>query len=153
MKIISQNKKMTMPRVHPGRIIRGFTLIELMIVVVVIGILASIAIPSYRDYVIRAKIAEAISGLSDGRIKKEQFFQDNRTYAGAASPCPVDSGNFTFACSNEGLSTYTITATGKGDISAFSYSIDQNNTKTTVSLGSNWGSPASCWITKRGGAC
>lgn len=62
---------------------RGFTLIEIMIVVAIIGALAAIAIPMYNDYVVKARINEAVGGLSDLRVKMEQFFQDNRTYAGA----------------------------------------------------------------------
>ena len=56
---------------------KGFTLIELMIVVAIIGILASIAIPQYSDYVKRGKAAEATSNLATLRIKMEQCFQDN----------------------------------------------------------------------------
>ena len=63
---------------------KGFTLIELMIVVVVIGILSAIAMPAYTDYVKRGKAAEATATLADMRIKMEQFFQDNRTYIGGA---------------------------------------------------------------------
>ena len=63
----------------------GFTLIELMVVIVVIGILAGIGFPAYQDYVKRGKITEAISSLSDMSVKMEQYFQDNRTYAGACA--------------------------------------------------------------------
>lgn len=127
---------------------QGFTLIELMIVVVVIGILASIGIPAYSDYVTRAKLVEATSALSDGRVKMEQYFQDNRTYVGGTAPAAT--ANFTYAASNLSTTTYTITATGTGSLSAFSYTINQANTKTSATP---WGNSATCWVNHRGGAC
>jgi type IV pilus assembly protein PilE len=126
---------------------KGFSLIELMIVVVVIGILASVGIPAYNDYVTRGKLVEGTSALSDGRIKMEQFFQDNRTYAGG--PCPSTTTNFTYACSNLSATTYLITATGTGNLSTFSYSINQDNVKSSATP---WGGGA-CWVTKKGEAC
>ena len=107
----------------------GFTLIELMIVVAVIAILATVAFPSYRDYVNRGEVAEANSALSDGRIQMEQYFQDNRTYIGG--PCPAATSNFTFACDRLTATTYTVTATGTGGLSSFSYSINETNTKAS----------------------
>jgi len=138
------------------RQLAGFTLIELMIVVVVIGILTMLALPSYEDYVLRGKIAEATSALSDGRVKMEQFFQDNKTYVGGTCPSATDS--FTYICSNQSQTTYTITANGKPgtNTSTISFSIDQDNVRRTVSLKSGWTSttlPSNCWITKKGGTC
>jgi len=127
---------------------QGFTLIELMIVVVAIAILAAVAIPSYTDYVTRGKLVEGTSALSDGRVKMEQFFQDNRTYAGG--PAPAATPNFTYASSNRTLGTYTITATGIGTLSAFSYTINESNTKTSDTP---WGASTTCWVVKKGGAC
>lgn len=127
---------------------KGFTLVELMIVVAVIGILASIGIPAYGDYVTRGKLVEGTSALSDGRVKMEQYFQDNRTYVGGTAP--ANTTNFTYAASNLSTATYTITATGTGNLSAFIYTIDQANAKTS---NTPWGNGATCWIMKKGDAC
>lgn len=137
---------------------RGFTLIELLIVVVVIGILAAIAIPNYADYVTRSKIPEATSALSTMRSRMEQYFQDNRTYANACAattiaPKPADTQNFTFACSNLGVSTYTVTATGIGSMNGFVYTINQSNVRATTGVPAGWTANANCWVTGKGGAC
>ena len=127
---------------------KGITLIELMVVVAIVAILASIGIPAYNDYVTRGKVAEATSALSTGRVRMEQFFQDNRTYAGGT--CPAATEHFTYACSSLSATTYTITATGKGTLSAFSYSINEANTKASATP---WGNGATCWIMRKGDAC
>ncbi|HRA98738.1 MAG TPA: type IV pilin protein [Nitrospira sp.] len=134
----------------------GFSLIELMVVVAVIGIMAVVGFPSYNDYIIRGRIAEATSALSDGRVRIEQFFQDNKTYAGGA--CPPATESFTYDCSNLTNTTYTITANGNAgsSVSDFSFSIDQSNTRKTTGTKSGWAGaalPQDCWITKRGGVC
>jgi type IV pilus assembly protein PilE len=138
---------------------RGFTLVELMIVVVIVGILASIGLPAYQDYVIRGKLTEATSNLSDARVKMEQYFQDNRTYdAGGGNTCPssiaTSSTNFTYACSDLSSTTYTIEATGTSGLSDFKFTINQANAKRTTGLKADWGTtPANCWITSKGGSC
>ena len=125
---------------------RGFSLIELMIVVAIAAILLSVAIPSYREYLRRGAIAEVIADLAGGRVVAEQYFLDNRTYAGA--PCPGNTARFTIACEFN-ANDYTITATGFDNLSSFVLTIDETNART---MAGPWGS-GSCWITRKGDTC
>lgn len=142
----------------------GFTLIEVMIVVAIIGILATVGYPAYTDYLRRGKIAEAISTLADARAKLEQYFLDNRTYVGAdaanmpCNPTVLNSGkkNFTYACNNLGVGAYDLVATGQANegMTAFTYTINQANVRTSTVTGlSGWTGNATCWVTKKGGVC
>lgn len=139
------------------RFARGFTIIEILIVVAIIGILSAIAFPSYNNYVMRSKISEAVGNLSDMRAKMEQYFLDNRTYANACEPgtvAPLPTGKyFSYACSNLTGSTFKVTATGLAEMSAFVYSVDQNNVRATEGLPAGWTTSATCWVLRKDGAC
>jgi type IV pilus assembly protein PilE len=134
----------------------GFTLVELMVVVVIASVLAAIAVPSYRDYVKRGKIPEATAGLATRRVQMEQFFQDNKTYAGAPHCAAVDttsSKNFTFDCETVPTpTTFKLRANGVGAMAGFIYTVDQSNTKATTAP-SGWASSTSCWVTSKAGPC
>ncbi|PUA18479.1 pilin [Glaciimonas sp. PCH181] len=64
---------------------KGFTLIELMIVVAIIGILAAIALPAYKDYTVRAKVTELILAASSGKTQIAEYWQVNGAFPSAAS--------------------------------------------------------------------
>ena len=135
----------------------GFSLIELMVAVAIVAILAAIAYPSYRDYVIRGTLPEATSALAAKRAQLELFFQDNRTYTGAPA-CNDDtttSRYFDFSCTNTSATTYTLQAVGKGSMTGFTFTINQSGTRTTAAVPANWSqpSPNNCWVTKPGGVC
>jgi type IV pilus assembly protein PilE len=134
----------------------GFTLIEIMVTVAIVAILASIALPAYSDYVIRAALADAFSSLSSASSSAEQYWSNNRTYTGldGAASWPVATSKFSYALSNQAASTYTITATGAGNVAGFVYTINQDGTRATTSVKSGWGSPsATCWVNSKSGGC
>ncbi len=142
--------------VQSGSSQRGFTLIELMIVVGIIGVLAAIAMPQYTDYVKRSKAAEATSTLANLRVKMEQYYQDNRTYADVGAlvaPCTDTGKYFTYSCTGtRNASQYTLSAApaaGQG-MTGFAFSIDQTNSRTSTFDGTVG---ATCWLTKKGGTC
>lgn len=133
---------------------RGFTLIEVLIVVAIIGILTAIAVPQYRDYVIRARLTEAFTGLGGVQTAAEEFWGNNHTYADFDRlPPTTTSSNFTYALSGASESAYTVTATGTGQMTGFKYTIDQNGNRATISTANNWGTSTNCWIDRKGSAC
>lgn len=127
----------------------GFSLIELMIAVVIVGILASVALPSYNEHVRKGRRAAAQSYLMDLAQRQQQYFLDNRSYASSASALgysstpPDVSPYYTVAINVAGgpPPTYSITATATGSQTSDScgnLTINSAGTKS-ASGGSN------CW--------
>ena len=108
-----------MKRVHA----RGFTLIEVMTVVVIIGILAAVAYPSYQDYVRKGNRSAAQSFMMTIAQRQEQYLLTNRSYTTTVgtgglnlTQPPETNGKYTFAITQPGGSTtYLVTATPQGN--------------------------------------
>ena len=67
------------------RMQKGFTLIELMIVVAIIGILAAVAVPQYQDYTIRSQVSEAVTLMNEHKTAIQDFYADKGRFASTAS--------------------------------------------------------------------
>lgn len=131
---------------------KGFTLIEMLIVVVIIGILASIAFPSYKAYILKSHRTDGLAALSRYQSIMERCYAQNFSYnaACAALPAfPVNSAQnyYSISASNLSATTFTLTATPIGiqatDTLCSSISLNQANQKTA--LDSSGGSQSICW--------
>lgn len=138
---------------------KGFTLIELMIVVAVVAILAAIAYPAYQDYVIRSRRLEGQSLLSDAAARQERWRAQNGSYMTSSSYAATDiaklklpygsqseHGYYTLAISGDAIS-YTLTAVRAGSQTADSkcgnFTLDNTGKKGMVA-----GTPGTvelCW--------
>ena len=98
------------------RIQQGFTLIELMIVVAIIGILAAVALPAYQDYTIRAKVTEGLTLASAYKVAIADTFASGGPSAIKAHPCTDDAScqalGTTYITGNKNVDSITTDATG-----------------------------------------
>jgi len=131
--------------------VKGFTLMELMITVAIIGIIASIAIPSYQDFINKSRRSEAHAGLAKMALQQEAHRMVNTTFASAfdTDSNPVrqptsDYYTFSLPAAGDGnpavsASAYTVIATAKSsqtaDTACTPMTVNQAGTKT----------PTGCW--------
>lgn len=121
---------------------RGFTLVELMIVVAIVGILASIAVPAYQEYVRNARRTAAQGCLMEMGQFMERWYSARMTYVGAALPgCDGSIANFyNVALNGVAVNTYTLQAVPQGQQAG-----DKCGTLTLDQTASKGAGEASCW--------
>ena len=124
----------------------GFTLIELIIVLVIIAILTMISVPSYQVWVLKSHRSDAMSTLAQDQTSIERCYAQTFSYSAACNSLPPfphtsPQGYYTISLTNQTATTYTLTATTTGaqtrDTTCTTMSINQSGAKT--------GTSTSCW--------
>lgn len=139
--IIMQNRVKKIVRPNSSLMHQGFTMIELMIVMIIIGLLFAIAVPSYRSWVLKSHRSDAMATLSQDQVILERCYALSFSYATTCAALPVfpqtsPQGYYSITLSNQTSTSYTLTATAIGpqalDTNCLTFSIDQTGLKTAT---------------------
>lgn len=107
---------------------RGFTLIELMIVIAILAILVALAVPAYRDYTIRSKVAECINGAAVAKVQISEYRQSLGAWPPTAADGAID-GNSGVSRFCDGFAGY-VSSSGAFSIDIDEAEVDPNITGT-----------------------
>jgi type IV pilus assembly protein PilE len=161
--MISNRKRMMTMQIDQEKRQRGFTLIEVMIVVAIIALLVMIAMPSYQSYVRKTQRSMAKSELLSVMARQEQFFTDNKQYATdltslgyVASPYAINRDGedlettatgiiYEIGLSSASSTAYTLQAVPQGDQANDSLCMTLQITSAGVKSHTGSGSTSECW--------
>lgn len=128
---------------------KGFSLIELMIVVAVIGILAAVAYPAYQDYVIRSKRADAMNALASVRIAQEKYRANNTSFTTNLSSLSIASdspdGYWTISIPSASSSFIALAYPKHTDDDCPFFAVDRDGRNSSFVSGGETAANDQCW--------
>lgn len=139
---------------------KAFTLIELMIVLAIIAIITTFALPAYQDHIRNSRLPDAFNELNSQQYILENAYSDSGSYGTLCTSMVTATASssagkyFTFTCAiNPDLINYTLTATGISGkaLDGYSYSLSSDGTRTTLAHPKGL-PPSNCW-TLKGSTC